>query len=189
MVRSERESTNEIARFGRFRLRIPAISSASESEKQTPAQSLSGLFTDDDLEATVLSHPFFPTCQNFEPCIPSPGTKVPDSKNWIHEIKHDGYRLIVQREKQLVENTQFLVVFKSSSAALTPRFALSVRAVGCGFHSETSFSAFSSSGLDNMVAIAFTLFLGATFESLKYAYAKDKSFGAPFPRKYEPDKL
>jgi ATP-dependent DNA ligase len=23
---------------------------------------------------------------------------VPDSKNWIHEIKHDGYRLIVQRE-------------------------------------------------------------------------------------------
>ena len=34
----------------------------------------------------------------FEPCIPSRGTKVPDSKNWIHEIKHDGYRLIVQRE-------------------------------------------------------------------------------------------
>jgi bifunctional non-homologous end joining protein LigD len=23
---------------------------------------------------------------------------VPDSKNWIHEIKHDGYRLIVQRD-------------------------------------------------------------------------------------------
>src|SRR6187399_3003939 len=34
----------------------------------------------------------------FEPCIPSPGTKVPDSKDWIHEIKHDGYRLIVQRD-------------------------------------------------------------------------------------------
>jgi bifunctional non-homologous end joining protein LigD len=33
----------------------------------------------------------------FEPCIPTPGTKVPDSKNWMHEIKHDGYRLIVQR--------------------------------------------------------------------------------------------
>jgi ATP-dependent DNA ligase len=32
----------------------------------------------------------------FEPCIPTPGTKVPESKNWIHEIKHDGYRLIVQ---------------------------------------------------------------------------------------------
>ena len=32
-------------------------------------------------------------------------------------------------------------------------------------------------------------FLGASFESLKYAYANDKSFGAPFPAKYEPDKL
>ena len=38
----------------------------------------------------------------FEPCIPSPGTKVPDSKNWIHEIKHDGYRLIVQRDGERV---------------------------------------------------------------------------------------
>ena len=35
---------------------------------------------------------------NFEPCIPSRGTKVPASKNWIHEIKHDGYRLIVYRD-------------------------------------------------------------------------------------------
>ena len=38
----------------------------------------------------------------FEPCIPSPGTKVPDSENWIHEIKHDGYRLIVQRDGKRV---------------------------------------------------------------------------------------
>jgi bifunctional non-homologous end joining protein LigD len=38
----------------------------------------------------------------FEPCIPSPTTAVPDSKNWIHEIKHDGYRLIVQREDKRV---------------------------------------------------------------------------------------
>jgi bifunctional non-homologous end joining protein LigD len=27
-------------------------------------------------------------------------TKVPDRPEWIHEIKHDGYRLIVQREGQ-----------------------------------------------------------------------------------------
>ncbi len=29
----------------------------------------------------------------FEPC-----TKVPAGPDWIHEIKHDGYRLIVQRD-------------------------------------------------------------------------------------------
>jgi bifunctional non-homologous end joining protein LigD len=34
----------------------------------------------------------------FEPCIPTRGTKVPTGPNWFHEIKHDGYRLIVQRE-------------------------------------------------------------------------------------------
>jgi bifunctional non-homologous end joining protein LigD len=38
----------------------------------------------------------------FEPCIPTPCTKVPDSKNWIREIKHDGYRLIVQRDDRRV---------------------------------------------------------------------------------------
>jgi ATP-dependent DNA ligase len=34
----------------------------------------------------------------FEPCIPSGAKSVPDSPAWIHEIKHDGYRLIVQRD-------------------------------------------------------------------------------------------
>ena len=38
----------------------------------------------------------------FEPCIPSPANKVPESKNWIHQIKHDGDRLIVQHERQRV---------------------------------------------------------------------------------------
>jgi hypothetical protein len=38
----------------------------------------------------------------FDPCIPTRGTKVPDRPEWIHEIKHDGYRLIVQRDGQRV---------------------------------------------------------------------------------------
>jgi ATP-dependent DNA ligase len=33
----------------------------------------------------------------FDPCIPTRGTKVPDLPEWIHEMKHDGYRLIIQR--------------------------------------------------------------------------------------------
>ena len=40
--------------------------------------------------------------QPFEPCIPTRGDKVPDRPEWIHEIKHDGYRLIVQREGERV---------------------------------------------------------------------------------------
>jgi hypothetical protein len=38
----------------------------------------------------------------FDPCIPTRGTKVPDRPEWFHEIKHDGYRLIVQREGKTV---------------------------------------------------------------------------------------
>ena len=38
----------------------------------------------------------------FEPCIPTKAAKVPDRPEWIHEIKHDGYRLIVQREGKRV---------------------------------------------------------------------------------------
>jgi bifunctional non-homologous end joining protein LigD len=34
--------------------------------------------------------------------MPSPGTKVPDRLEWICEIKHDGYRLIVQRDGKRV---------------------------------------------------------------------------------------
>ena len=38
----------------------------------------------------------------FKPCIPTRGTKVPAGPDWLHEIKHDGYRLIVQREGKRV---------------------------------------------------------------------------------------
>jgi bifunctional non-homologous end joining protein LigD len=31
------------------------------------------------------------------PCLPTAGTRVPDGPNWVHEIKHDGYRLMVRR--------------------------------------------------------------------------------------------
>ena len=34
----------------------------------------------------------------FNPCIPTKAAKVPDRPEWIHEIKHDGYRLIIQRD-------------------------------------------------------------------------------------------
>jgi len=38
----------------------------------------------------------------YQPCIPTRGTKVPAGSDWLHEIKHDGYRLIVQRDGKRV---------------------------------------------------------------------------------------
>jgi bifunctional non-homologous end joining protein LigD len=38
----------------------------------------------------------------FEPCIPTRAAAVPSSPDWLHEIKYDGYRLIVQRDGERV---------------------------------------------------------------------------------------
>ena len=38
----------------------------------------------------------------YQPCIPTRGTEVPAGPDWFHEIKHDGFRLIVQREGKRV---------------------------------------------------------------------------------------
>ena len=32
------------------------------------------------------------------PCIPTLAAKPPSGPDWVHEIKHDGYRLIVRRD-------------------------------------------------------------------------------------------
>jgi bifunctional non-homologous end joining protein LigD len=34
----------------------------------------------------------------FQPAIPTRGTKVPANPDWIHEVKYDGFRLIVHRD-------------------------------------------------------------------------------------------
>ena len=33
-----------------------------------------------------------------EPCLPSSADKPPSGSNWIHEIKHDGFRLMARRD-------------------------------------------------------------------------------------------
>jgi bifunctional non-homologous end joining protein LigD len=58
----------------------------------------------------------------FEPCIPTRGTKVPSGAHWIHEIKHDGYRLIVQREGKRVR------LFTRNGHDWTDRYPLIVEA-------------------------------------------------------------
>ena len=39
---------------------------------------------------------------SFAPCIPTRGSKVPSRDDWLHEVKHDGYRLMIQREGKRV---------------------------------------------------------------------------------------
>ncbi len=45
-----------------------------------------------------------------EPCIPTRTTKPPVGPQWIHEIKHDGYRLIARKEPSGAWNAPELVL-------------------------------------------------------------------------------
>jgi bifunctional non-homologous end joining protein LigD len=37
-----------------------------------------------------------------EPCIPTLAAEPPTGPDWVHEINHDGYRLIVRRDGKAV---------------------------------------------------------------------------------------
>jgi bifunctional non-homologous end joining protein LigD len=37
-----------------------------------------------------------------EPCLPSTAAKPPSAPGWLHEIKHDGYRLMAKRSGRRV---------------------------------------------------------------------------------------
>jgi bifunctional non-homologous end joining protein LigD len=39
---------------------------------------------------------------SFEPCLPRPSKEPPTGTGWIHEIKHDGFRIIAQKEGERV---------------------------------------------------------------------------------------
>jgi ATP-dependent DNA ligase len=58
----------------------------------------------------------------YQPCIPTRGTKVPAGPEWLHEIKHDGYRLIVQRDGARVR------LFTRNGHDWTARYPLVVEA-------------------------------------------------------------
>jgi bifunctional non-homologous end joining protein LigD len=58
-----------------------------------------------------------------EPCLPSPADRPPSGENWIHEIKHDGYRLMARRDPVGIR----LITRKGND--WTTRFPLIVEAV------------------------------------------------------------
>jgi ATP-dependent DNA ligase len=39
-----------------------------------------------------------PGLEIIEPCLPSPAKAPPSGPGWIHEIKHDGFRILARRD-------------------------------------------------------------------------------------------
>jgi len=63
-----------------------------------------------------------PKSSPYAPCIPTRGTKVPSHPDWIHEVKHDGFRLIVSRDGDRVR------LFTRNGYDWTSRYPLIVEA-------------------------------------------------------------
>ena len=45
---------------------------------------------------------YIPADSPFSPCIPTRALAPPTGERWVHEIKHDGFRLIARREGERV---------------------------------------------------------------------------------------
>jgi bifunctional non-homologous end joining protein LigD len=89
-----------------------------------------------------------------EPCIPSRG-KVPDRPEWIHEIKHDGYRLIVQRDGKRVRlftknghdcTDRYPFIVEAASRIRSGSFVLDGEAVLLGADGISDFDGLLSAG-------------------------------------------
>jgi bifunctional non-homologous end joining protein LigD len=90
-----------------------------------------------------------------DPCIPSRAPKPPTGPDWVHEIKHDGYRLIVRRDGETVrlftrrgyDWTERYPAIAAAAAKLRARsFTLDGEAVVCGEDGVAIFDALHRHG-------------------------------------------
>src|ERR1700676_3870476 len=112
----------------------------------------------------------------FEPCIPTRGTKVPAGRDWIHEIKHDGYRLIVQREGKRVRlftrnghdwTERYPLIAEAALRNRSSSFVIDSEAVLLGVDVISDFNGLLSRRYDDEVQLYAFYFLAREGEDLR----------------------
>ena len=102
----------------------------------------------------------------FEPCIPTRGTTVPARSDWIHEIKHDGYRLIVQRDGARVRlftrngndwTKRYPLIVEAALRNRTTSFVIDGEAVLLGVDGISDFNGLHSRRHDDVQLYAFDI--------------------------------
>ena len=106
----------------------------------------------------------------FEFCIPQRGTKVPDSPDWLHEIKCDGYRLRVEREGDRVRlitrngydwTSRYPWIVESALKHRQKQFVIDGEAVILGVDGRSDFDALHSGKHNDEVQLyAFDMLAG-----------------------------
>ena len=89
------------------------------------------------------------------PCIPSRAYKPPAGPGWVHEIKHDGYRLQVRRERDAVRlftrrgfdwTERYPAIAAAALKVRSHSFTLDGEAVVCGSDGIAIFNALHRRG-------------------------------------------
>src|SRR5277367_2759469 len=90
-----------------------------------------------------------------EPCIPTRAAKPPAAPGWVHEIKHDGYRLIVRRNGATVRlftrrgydwTGRYPAITEAALRLRAVSFTLDGEAVVCGADGVAVFDALHRHG-------------------------------------------
>jgi bifunctional non-homologous end joining protein LigD len=91
--------------------------------------------------------------RHFEFALPVKAAKVPSGPDWLHEIKHDGYRMMVTREQKAVRlltmnghdwTKRYPWIVESALKLRQERFVLDGEAVVLGVDGTSDFAALHS---------------------------------------------
>jgi bifunctional non-homologous end joining protein LigD len=95
-----------------------------------------------------------------QPCIPTWSRRVPEGAAWVHEIKHEGYRLMVRRQGARVRlfarrgydwSHRFPAILDAVGSLRVRSVALDGEAVVCGEDGVSDFDKLHSQGWDGAV--------------------------------------
>ena len=76
-------------------------------------------------KALLYIRAMMPVLRFIQPCLPSPADRPPSESSWIHEIKHDGDRLMARRDPVGIR----LITRRGND--WSDRFPLVIEAVNC----------------------------------------------------------
>jgi bifunctional non-homologous end joining protein LigD len=98
----------------------------------------------------------------FEPCIPTRATEVPAGRDWLHEVKYDGYRLIVRRDGKRVRlftrngndwTDRYPLIVESALRSKSKSFVIDGEAVLLGVDGVSDFDGLHSRNFDDEVQL------------------------------------
>ena len=99
---------------------------------------------------------------SFEFCLPTRATAVPDSPDWVHEVKYDGYRLRLERDGKRVRlitrggynwTDRYPWIVEAARKVRQKRFVIDGEAVVLGVDGVSDFDALHSRQHDEEVQL------------------------------------